>query len=126
MSGLSTVLDLAKSSDRVRRLLQRAAALALLSGVLKVVGLVCVAYAVGELLADDPSGAVVTRWAVGALAGLLGGFGARCLADIWRTRRVTSWRSSCAAASPTAWRTCRSARCRGSGPGASTRSSRTT
>jgi ATP-binding cassette subfamily B protein len=39
------------------------------------------AYAVGELLADAPSGAVVTRWVVGALAGLAGGFGARCLAE---------------------------------------------
>ncbi|KOV57275.1 ABC transporter ATP-binding protein [Streptomyces sp. MMG1121] len=81
MSGLSTVMSLTTASARVRRRLQQAAALGLVSGVLNVVGLVCVAYAVGELLTDHPSGAVVTRWTLGALAGLVGGFGARWLAE---------------------------------------------
>ncbi|MER6384957.1 ABC transporter ATP-binding protein [Streptomyces sp. NPDC001250] len=78
---MNTVLALVKVAPKVRSVLQRAVGLSLLSGICSVLGFVCLAYGTGELLAADPSGAVVTRWVLGACAGLAGGFGARCLAE---------------------------------------------
>ncbi|MEU5305618.1 ABC transporter ATP-binding protein [Streptomyces noursei] len=79
--GLGTVLKLVALAPDVRGRLRRAAALSVLSGVSSVAGLLCVAYAVGELLADHPSGTAVTCWTLGALAGLLCAFVARWLAE---------------------------------------------
>ncbi|PJJ05991.1 ATP-binding cassette subfamily B protein [Streptomyces sp. 2333.5] len=80
-SGLGTVRKLVALAPEARGRLRRAAALSVLSGVSSVAGLLCVAYAVGELVVGHPSGAVLTRWTLGALAGLLCGFAARWLAE---------------------------------------------
>ncbi|WP_030411362.1 ABC transporter ATP-binding protein [Streptomyces sp. NRRL S-1448] len=80
-SGLGTVRNLVALAPEAGGRLRRAAVLSVLSGVSSVAGLLCVAYAVGELLAGHPSGMVVTRWTLGAPAGLLCGFAARWLAE---------------------------------------------
>ncbi len=76
-SGLATVRGLVALSPEVRTRLTGAMLLGVLGGVAGVAGYVCAAFAVGELFAAHPSGAVVARWAGGALAGLVTGFAAR-------------------------------------------------
>ncbi|MFC9331204.1 ABC transporter ATP-binding protein [Kitasatospora sp. NPDC057015] len=79
--GLRSVRELVALAPHARAGLARAALLGVIGGVGPVAGFVCVAFAVSELLADDPAGRVVACWTAGALTGLLIGFGARRRAE---------------------------------------------
>ncbi|WP_328995841.1 ABC transporter ATP-binding protein/permease [Kribbella sp. NBC_01245] len=76
-SGLGQVADLVRLAPAIRRRLGIALWLSGLGSVSSVVGLVCVAFAVGTLVTGTPELTPVLWWSGGALLGLAGGFGLR-------------------------------------------------
>ncbi|GAA1943572.1 ABC transporter ATP-binding protein [Kitasatospora viridis] len=77
MTGLRSLLDLVGLAPAVRARLGRAALLGLLGGLAAVAGFLCVAYAVGAVLA----GRSATGWTAGAAAGLVLSFALRWLSE---------------------------------------------
>ncbi|WP_344874489.1 ABC transporter ATP-binding protein [Allokutzneria multivorans] len=78
---MKPVSDLVGLSPGVRGQLTRALALGALGGAAGVAGYVCVAMAVGELFAAQPSGSALAWWVSFALVGLVVSFGSRWLAE---------------------------------------------